>query len=85
MAHFHQPTLLRPEKFNFAIDVVDYWAAQPGDMKAMLWVSQDRSQTHSLTFKYFSRQSHRISTLFEQLGIKKMETMIIILPRVPAW
>jgi medium-chain acyl-CoA synthetase len=85
MAHFHQQTLLRPEKFNFAMDVVDYWAAQPGNLKAMFWVSQDQSQTRSMTFEYFSRQSHRISCLFEQLGIKKGETMTIILPRVPAW
>lgn len=75
----------KPEKFNFAIDVIDHWAALPGNLQAMQWVSQDESCTQTLTFKYLSRQSHRIAVLLEQLGVKVGDTMIIILPRVPAW
>lgn len=75
----------RPEFFNFAADVIDYWAAQPGNLQAMHWVSQDESYTRTMTFEYFSRQSRRIAVLLEQLGFKEGETMIIILPRVPAW
>ncbi|KAH7128584.1 hypothetical protein B0J11DRAFT_525312 [Dendryphion nanum] len=75
----------RPDKFNFAIDVMDDWAAQPGNLKAMHWVSQDESSTRVLSFDYFSRQSHRISVLFERLGIKRGDTIVMILPRVPAW
>lgn len=85
MAHSQHQELQRPEKFNFAIDVIDYWAGQPGNMTAMHWVSQDESQTQSLTFKYFSRQSNRIACLLESLGIKEGEKMVMILPRVPAW
>lgn len=74
-----------PEYFNFAVDVIDRWAAQSGNLRAMHWVSQDESDTRILTFAHFSRQSHRIAVLLEQLGVRKGETMIMILPRVPAW
>ncbi|KAH8686038.1 hypothetical protein BGZ60DRAFT_396739 [Tricladium varicosporioides] len=85
MAHSQYQELPRPEKFNFVIDVIDYWANQPGNMTAMQWVSQDESQMQSLTFKYFSRQSNRIASLLENLGINEGDKMVMILPRVPAW
>ena len=85
MAHSQHATLQRPEKFNFAIDVIDYWAAQPGDMKAMYWVSQDESQVRTMTFRYFSLQSNRVSCLLEKLGVKEGEKMVMIVPRVPEW
>jgi acyl-coenzyme A synthetase/AMP-(fatty) acid ligase len=78
-------TSSKPEKFNFAIDVVDHWAAQPGNLKAMHWVSQDESSAQILSFEYFSRQSHRIAILLERLGISAGDTIVMILPRVPAW
>lgn len=85
MAHFYDGVLQRPDRFNFAVDVVDFWAAQPDDLEAMYWVSQDESQKRSLTFKYFSRQSHRVSVLLQRLGVKERETMVMVVPRVPAW
>jgi medium-chain acyl-CoA synthetase len=85
MAHSHRNGIQRPEKFNFAVDVIDYWAAKSDNMKAMYWVSQDQTSTRTMTFKYFSRQSHRICALLQRLGVKSGDTMIMILPRVPAW
>ncbi|OAF54685.1 hypothetical protein VC83_08830 [Pseudogymnoascus destructans] len=84
MVHFYDAVLQRPDRFNFAVDVVDYWAARPDDLEAMYWVSKDASQKRSLTFKYFSRQSHRVSVLLQRLGVKEGETMVMIVPRVPA-
>ncbi|KAH6864177.1 hypothetical protein B0T12DRAFT_344207 [Alternaria alternata] len=74
-----------PHKFNFAVDVIDKWADQRDDLQAMHWVSQDESNTRHMTFKYFSRQSHRIAILLDQLGFGKGDTMTMVLPRVPAW
>lgn len=85
MAHYYDAVLQRPDQFNFAVDVVDYWAARPDDLEAMYWVSKDESQKRSLTFKYFSRQSHRVSVLLQRLGVKEGEKMVMIVPRVPAW
>ncbi|KAH7407994.1 hypothetical protein BKA64DRAFT_572070 [Cadophora sp. MPI-SDFR-AT-0126] len=85
MAHSKHQVLERPERFNFAIDVVDYWAKQPGKMEAMRWVSKDETTTRVMTYGYFSRQSHRISVLLERLGIKRGDTLIMVAPRLPAW
>ncbi|KAH8594835.1 hypothetical protein B0O99DRAFT_741522 [Bisporella sp. PMI_857] len=85
MAHSQDITIQRPERFNFAIDVVDYWAAQPGNMRAMYWVSNDESHSRSMSFQYFSRQSHRISALLQTLSVEPEEILMMVLPRVPAW
>lgn len=75
----------RPDIFNFALDVVDYWASQDEHLKAMHWVSQDHSTIEILTFGHFSRRSQQIAMLFERLGINEGETLIMMLPRLPAW
>ncbi|KAL5348961.1 hypothetical protein ACLOAV_006386 [Pseudogymnoascus australis] len=85
MAHSQHVVLERPDKFNFAIDVVDFWANQPGNMEAMRWLSNDETTSRTMTFEYFSRQSNRISVLLDRLGVKRGDTMIMIAPRVPAW
>lgn len=86
MAHYFEAQLERPKEFNFAQDVVDYWAKNTPNGYAMHWISQDRKQERKLSFEHFSRQSHRLATLFrEKLGLQKGEKMLIIMPRLPEW
>ena len=88
MAHYHSPTLTRPTHFNFATDVVDYWAHQDPPLQAMHWVSSDGSRESKMSYRHFSRQSHRIATMLrreEALGIKRGDVCIMILPRIPEW
>lgn len=86
MAHYYQDTLTRPSDFNFANDVVDYWASNTSAELAMHWVSQDRQVERKLSYQHFSRQSHRISVfLKDQLKVKSGEKMLVVLPRVPEW
>lgn len=87
MAHYYDAELKRPTAFNFATDVVDYWAKNaPKDGCAMHWISQDRKKERVLSFEHFSRQSHRLAVLFrEKLGVQKGEKMLIIMPRLPEW
>lgn len=86
MAHFEAATLPQPEYFNFAVDVVDYWASKSPVPTAMHWISRENpGPAKTLDFAHFSRQSHRIALLFERLGIKRGDRMVIILPRVPEW
>jgi medium-chain acyl-CoA synthetase len=85
MAHFYASGLERKQSFNFAEDVVDYWASKQPPQQAMFWVSQDGSEERSLDSGHFSRQSHRIATLFDQLGVKRGETLLMVLPRLPEW
>ncbi|BFZ65262.1 hypothetical protein YB2330_006425 [Saitoella coloradoensis] len=85
MAHYQSPTLTRPERFNFATDVVDYWAAQTPVPRALFWTSRDGNQQRDLSYKHFSTQSHRIATLLDSLGVRKGDRLVIILPRIPEW
>lgn len=86
MAHYYDPELRRPASFNFATDVVDYWATSKYARLAMHWISQDRQQERKLSFAHFSRQSHRLALLLrEELDVKQGEKLLIIIPRVPVW
>ncbi|KAL2063760.1 hypothetical protein VTL71DRAFT_5565 [Oculimacula yallundae] len=84
-AHFSSSKLERPKDFNFARDVVDYWARKNQDSRAMYWVSQDLSKTRILTYSHFERESHRVASLLQKLGLAKGQRAILILPRTPAW
>lgn len=74
-----------PDYFNFAVDVVDKWAAVSPSPQAMLWVDQDGKNPAAFDYAYFSKRSHRAAELLLRLGARRGDRMIIILPRVPAW
>ena len=74
-----------PKSFNFAIDIVDYWAQKNPSQVALHWTSQSLSNTKELTYAHFSQQSHRIASLLSYLSLKQGETLILILPRIPEW
>ncbi|KAH0829735.1 Acyl-coenzyme A synthetase ACSM3, mitochondrial [Fonsecaea pedrosoi] len=77
--------LCLPKSFNFASDVVDYWAKKDPSLVALYWTDQSLSAVRRLTYRHFSRQSQRIASLLASLGIKQGEIAIIIAPRVPEW
>ena len=52
MAHFTKSRLETPKDFNFAKDVVGYWAAKDPESMAMYWVSQDLSETRILKYSH---------------------------------
>src|SRR2546421_1879227 len=72
-----------PEYFNFAIDVIGKWAADPNKL-AMLWVGQNGEEKH-LTFAYFAEHSSRAANAFAKLGIQKGDHIMVMLPRIPEW
>lgn len=87
MAHYYESEVKRLSEFNFATDVVDYWAKNSPPAKlAMHWVSGDLSQERQLTYAHFSKQSNRIAVMLrDKLGIKAGERLLIIMPRLPEW
>lgn len=85
MAHSTAETLTRPNSFNFATDVVDYWAKKDSSLLALHWVNQQLDDVQKLTFKHFSQTSHRISHIFKKLSVHQGDTCILILPRLPEW
>jgi acyl-coenzyme A synthetase/AMP-(fatty) acid ligase len=72
-----------PEMFNFATDVIGKWARDPKKL-AMLWVGQD-GEERRITFAQFAEQSSRAANAFAELGIKKGDRVLVMLPRIPEW
>jgi medium-chain acyl-CoA synthetase len=85
MAHFEDRQLVKPADFNFAKDVIDFWASTQPDAQAMYWVSGDLTKSRKLSFTHFQRQSHRVAILLTRLGIRPGQRVVMILKRIPSW
>ena len=72
-----------PEYFNFATDVMGKWASDPNKL-AMLWVGQN-GEVSQLTFAHFAEYSSRAANAFADMGIKKGDRVLVMLPRLPEW
>jgi acetyl-CoA synthetase len=72
-----------PERFNFARDVVDVWAADPAK-PALLW-SDAAGRERRFTFSDIARQSCRFANLLAAHGVGRGDRVIVMLPRLPEW
>ncbi len=72
-----------PEEFNFAVDVIGKWAADP-KKEAMWWVGPTGEERH-ITFAEFARTSNQAADAFSRLGIKQGDRVLVMLPRVVEW
>ena len=50
----------RPEKYNFARDVIDHWASQDANKLAMIWID-DNGNELKRTFSDISSASKKLS------------------------
>src|SRR5436853_6361537 len=71
------------EYFNFAIDVIGKWAADP-HKPAMLWIGE-HGEEKGLTFAHFAERSSRAANAFAELGIHRGDRVLVMLPRIPEW
>ena len=69
-----------PGDFNFGFDIVDEWAKQEPEKKALVWLSSDK-QEKTFTFSDISKLSNRTCHYFRSLGIKKGDVVLLILRR----
>ena len=69
-----------PADFNFAYDVVDAYAAEEPDKKALLW-TDDRGGEIQFTFADMKRETDRTASYFQSLGIGKGDVVMLILKR----
>ncbi len=69
-----------PENFNFAYDVVDVYAAEQPDKKALLWTN-DHDEVRQFTFADMKRETDRTASYFQTLGIGKGDPVMLILKR----
>ncbi|MBR5479651.1 MAG: AMP-binding protein [Clostridia bacterium] len=68
------------DKFNFAFDCVDAIADKNPDKLAMMWVANDKSDRR-FTFADMKKYSAKTANYFESLGIKKGDTVMLVLKR----
>ena len=68
------------DKFNFAFDCVDAIAQKSPDKLAMLWVANDKTDRR-FTFSDMKKYSAKAANYFESLGIKKGDTVMLVLKR----
>src|SRR5579859_3828260 len=72
-----------PEYFNFARDTLAKWAGVP-NKRALLWVDE-RGDKVDLTFEQIADRTARLAAAFQDLGLRKGDRALVILPPIPAW
>jgi len=70
--------LIVPENFNFAYDVVDVYAAECPEKRALVWCN-DRGEEKIITFKDLKTLSDKAASLFSKYGIRKGDTVMLTL------
>ena len=73
-----------PERFNFARDVIDRWAAQDPSQPALWWVD-DNGQQEKRTFSDIAATSRRLANVLAGAGVQRGERIVVILGRQIAW
>ena len=69
-----------PENFNFGYDVVDAWAAEQPEKKAILWTN-DQGASHQYTYAELKEKTDATASYFQNLGIGNGDMVMLILKR----
>jgi acyl-coenzyme A synthetase/AMP-(fatty) acid ligase len=72
-----------PENFNFGFDVVDHWAEAAPDHLAIYYVSGEEKK--EVTFSEIADRSGRLACALTELGLKRGDRVLVILPRIVPW
>ncbi|WP_094229003.1 AMP-binding protein [Methanolobus psychrotolerans] len=67
-----------PDNFNFAYDVVDVYAAQQPEKKALVWCD-DNDEEKILTFKDLEYYSNKTASMLKGMGVKKGDNVMLML------
>lgn len=74
----------RPQKYNFARDVIDQWATRNPAKQALFWVD-DEDNEKTRTFGEISTNSRKFCNALTEAGVKRGDTIILILGREIEW
>ncbi len=74
----------RPDRYNFARDVIDKWAKESPDKRAMLWID-DKGNEVQKTFLDISLASKKLCNVLKREGVKRGDTIILMLGRNIEW
>lgn len=69
-----------PQNFNFGYDVVDAWAAESPDKRAICWTN-DKGEHIDFSYADLKRETDKTAAYFKQLGIGKGDMVMLILKR----
>ena len=69
-----------PEDFNFGFDIVDGWAKEKPENRALVWCD-DNGEEKTFTFADMSRLSNQAANYFKSLGLHKGSVVMMILRR----
>lgn len=69
-----------PENFNFGYDVVDVWADEEPNRKALCWTN-DKGDHVDFTFAEIKKYSDQTASYFQSLGIGHGDMVMLILKR----
>ena len=69
-----------PDHFNFGFDVVDAWAKEDPEKKALVWCD-DHGEERVFTFEDIRRKSNQAAHFFRSRGIRKGSVVMLILRR----
>src|SRR5574344_1207460 len=68
------------ENFNFGYDVVDAWAEEDPEKKALLWTN-DKGEHIQFTYADLKKYTDKTASYFQSLGIGKGDMVMLILKR----
>lgn len=77
--------LKAPENFNFAYDIIDRYAKDAPEKRALVWIDDNSEDALEFTFTDISLESKRAAYWLVQKGIKKGDTVMLILRRRYEW
>ena len=69
-----------PADFNFAYDVVDWYAEKEPEKKALVWCN-DRDEDRTITFGELKVLTDKTANFFLKQGIRKGDPVMLILKR----
>ncbi len=69
-----------PQNFNFGYDVVDAWAAEAPDKRAICWTN-DKGEHIDFSYADLKRETDKTAAYFKRLGIGKGDMVMLILKR----
>ena len=69
-----------PENFNFGYDVVDAWAEEEPEKKALCWTN-DKGEHIDFTFAEMKKYTDQTAAYFQSLGIGRGDMVMLILKR----
>lgn len=73
-----------PEFFNFGFDVVDR-RARENDKLALIAIDRSGQRITHHRYSDLERESNRFANALLSLGVRKGDSVLVVLPRIPEW